>query len=479
MRLAHLRIGNWCLLGVLATAGFLNTPGRADDQGQPKCEAPGLLGLPRAEYQGRRAALMKRIKGVEADRPGPDRDPLIVLRGAAREDRQDYEQGRFRQSSPFAYLTGVDLPGASLLLRPNTGKATLYLPGPGHGDDSATARNLDDGFANVASTDRFPGDVFTAIGEASEGQNRSVVYLLDPEPKADSNSANARFARLIRAGAARAEFKDLAPALAAMRKAKSSEELRLIRQAIAITEAAHKGVMRVVRPGLFEYQLEAKIIGTFLDRGALRPAFASIVGSGPNAVIPHYFDNQRQVLDGDLVVVDIGAEFQYYAADLTRTYPANGRFSPRQREIYQLVLDTRADVASRMKPGETRLREVTGWAREFMSKSPLRAKGRDGKEQTMDHFFIHGLSHYLGLDVHDPGDVDEPIEVGEVFTIEPGIYLKGENIGIRIEDDYVMTKDGPELLSKGLPSDPDEIERRIKGCAGDVCPVREQSRTGD
>lgn len=479
MRPARLWIGNRCLLGLAAVAGFLNTPGRADDQGGTKCAVPRLLGLPLSEYEARRSALMERIKAVEADRPGPDCEPLIVLQGASREGCEDYKQGRFRQSSHFAYLTGVDRPDACLLLRPNTGKATLYLPEPRRGEDSGQDANQDAGFKCVASADRFPGDVFTAIGEAMDGRNRAVVYLLDPEPRAESGTANARLARLIRAGATRAEFKDLAPALNELRKAKSKGELRLIRRAVAITEAAHGKVMRAVRPGVFEYQLEGRIIGAFLDRGALRPAFAPIVGSGPNAVAPHYFENQRRVLDGDLVVVDIGAEYQYYAADLTRTYPANGRFSPRQREVYQLVLDTQADVARWMKPGETRLREVTAKAREFMSKSPLRAKGRDGECQTMDHFLIHGISHYLGMDVHDVGDVDEPVQVGEVFTIEPGIYLKQENIGIRIEDDYVMTGNGPELLSKGLPSALDEVERLIGRCGGDVRPVLDGSRTGD
>jgi Xaa-Pro aminopeptidase len=184
------------------------------------------------------------------------------------------------------------------------------------------------------------------------------------------------------------------------------------------------------------------------------------VGSGPNSTIPHYFANNRQLEDGELVVVDIGAEYQYYTADITRTYPVSGKFTPRQREIYQLVLDAQTEAAKQVKTGTTLLMPLTGFVREYFRKSPLRAKGEDGKEYTMDHFFIHGLGHYLGMDVHDVGNYAKPLQVGEVFTIEPGIYIKSENLGIRIEDDYLLTG-GLEKLSKDIPSDPDEIERRI------------------
>ncbi len=142
-------------------------------------------------------------------------------------------------------------------------------------------------------------------------------------------------------------------------------------------------------------------------------------------------------------------------------YPVNGKFTPRQREIYQLVLNAQTHAAESVKPGETRLADMTEIARAYLRESPLRAKDLDGKEYGMDHFFIHGLSHYLGMDVHDVGDVTKPMQTGEVFTIEPGIYVKSENLGVRIEDDYLVTAGGLEKLTKKIPSDPDEIEKKL------------------
>lgn len=219
--------------------------------------------------------------------------------------------------------------------------------------------------------------------------------------------------------------------------------------------------MKAIRPEIHEYQLEGKLIGAFLNGGALRPGFASIVGSGPNATIPHYFANDRKIEDGDMVVVDIGAEYKMYTADITRTYPANGKFTPRQREIYQLVLDAQTAAFEHTKLGKTTMAELTEFVRDYFRKSPLRAKDTDGKEYTMEHFFIHGLGHYLGMDVHDVGDYAKPMQVGEVFTIEPGLYIRPENIGVRIEDDYLMTETGPVKMSKNIVSDIDGIEKKI------------------
>ncbi len=440
---------------------------------------PRLIEQPRSEYQARRQELMRRVKDAESSRSGfargEPRVPLIVLRGGDNQDREDFEEGRFRQTNWFAYLTGVEIPGAYLILLPTENRATLYLPpGPiGHpvmNGEWVHARPGPEaaewlGFDQVESTGKLLGDLFTILDDPMRpGFGRSshaAVYMISPNPKDSDTSPLARFVRLLREGAPSTDFRDVATILGELRKVKSNAELAILQKAIDITGEAQKRVVESIRPGLVEYQLEGKILGAFLDGGALRPGFASIVGSGPNATIPHYFDNNRKLEDGDLVVVDIGAEYQYYTADITRTYPANGRFTPRQRELYQLVLDAQEYAANQMTRGKTRLGEMTGVVRAYLRKSPLRARDQDGKEQTMDRFFIHGLSHYLGMDVHDVGDMSKPIEVGEVFTIEPGLYIKSENIGIRIEDDYVMTEDGPLKLSKAIPSDPDAIEKAI------------------
>jgi Xaa-Pro aminopeptidase len=439
--------------------------------GRAEMEDGLRMGQPAAEYARRRHALMEQLQGQV--RGNDDRAKnLVILRGADTGDRADFEEGRFRQSNNFAYLTGVDIPGAYLVLYPDEKRDVLYLPAGQlanpvmNGELSApeagseTARRL--GFAETAETSRLLADLFGAMSDPYRAgrwrRGGASVYVERANPPARDGSAEARFIRLLREGAPSTEFKDLGPVIGELRKVKSAAELALLQKAIDITADAHRAVAGALEPGVYEYQLEGKILGAFLDGGALRPGFASIVGSGPNACIPHYFANNRRVEDGDLVVVDIGAEYECYTADITRTSPASGHFSDRQRALYQLVLDAQSHAAERFKPGETRLVEMTGWVRDFLRKSPLRACDQSGNEHTMDHFFIHGLSHYLGMDVHDVGDTSRPMNAGEVFTIEPGLYIPSENIGIRIEDDYLVTETGLEKLTSRIPSSPDDVE---------------------
>ena len=452
---------------VLIVLGYVGaSPARGQDA-KPS-EAPLLLAQPRADYQARRRDLIARLA-----KEGGRGEIVVVLRGGDNIGNEDFEEGRFRQGNDFAYLTGVDTPGAWLVVLPKSKRATLYLP-PKPGPSAMNGENHDFGpgqeaaealgFDEVRPTSKLLGDVFAAIADPirpAPGAGRSVVYLLKPDPAALDHRPSAKLARFLREGAPNASFRDLAPTLGEMRKIKSPAEIALLQKAIDITGEANEDVVRTIQPGLFEYQLEAKIHGAFTNGGAMRPGFASIVASGPNGTIPHYFANSRKMLDGDLVVVDVGAEYQLYTADVTRTYPVNGKFTPRQRELYQLVLDAQAATEESMRKGETQLGGTTQFALSYLRKSPLRAKDENGREFTMDHFLIHGVSHYLGMDVHDVGSYDPPLQAGAVFTIEPGLYIKNENIGIRIEDDYLMTAAGPVKLSKNIASTPDEIEARI------------------
>lgn len=459
------------LILALALAGLSGTAASA--QAVPPPAASDRMGIPALEFQARRQTLRAELKKAAGERPA-----VAILRGIDTRDREDFEEGRFRQDNWFAYLTGIEIPGAFLML--TTGFAdqpdrdVLYLPTgslgsafsggvqklPPAGEESAKML----AFGEVAPTSRLLGDLFTTLADPMRpggGSGRPALYTIKPTPRAADASAEAKFVRFLKEGAPTTDFRDLAPLVAQQRKVKSKAELAILQRTIDITGNAQRAVMAAVKPGLFEYQLEGRLQGAFLDGGALRPGFASIVGSGPNACIPHYFANNRQMEAGDLVVVDIGAEVANYTADITRTFPVSGTFSPRQRELYQLVLDAQQHAADQMKPGKVRLYEMTGVVRKFLRESPLRAKDERGVEHTMDHFFIHGLGHYLGLDVHDVGNGGLPMAEGEVFTIEPGLYIPSEAIGIRIEDDYLMGPDGPIKLSAAIPSKPEEIEALI------------------
>lgn len=434
-----------------------------------------LVEQPAADFASRRRDLMERIKTVAGEG-----EAIVVLRGEG-----PAGDSKYKQSNEFVYLTGVETPGAALILQPEEGRETLYLPpregssigfraevGDAFGPGGEAAEAL--GFSRVESTSAFLGDLFRALADPivrrdSRRPKRRIVYLLEPEGRPSlrfgqgepRESRDAKFARFLREGAPTTVYKDLKPILAELRKRKSEGEIALLRKAIAITAEAQAEVIRTVRPGRFEYELEGKVLGAFIAGGAERAGFDSIIGSGMNGTFPHYFANRSKMEEGDLVVVDIGAEYRYYTADITRTYPVNGKFSPRQREIYRLVLDCQAECAAKVKPGETTMSDLNRFAREFLRRSPLRAKNEEGTEKRMNEFFIHGLGHYLGMEVHDVGDYGKPFQPGEVITIEPGLYIPAESIGVRIEDDYLVTPDGLEKLSKAIASDPDEIEGAI------------------
>ena len=235
--------------------------------------------------------------------------------------------------------------------------------------------------------------------------------------------------------------------LDALRLTKSMLETECLKAAIDITGAALFEAAALVRPGAFEYEAQGALEGAFLRLGAERPGFSSIFGSGPNSVTLHYSANDRRMQDGELIVMDVGAKYRGYSADVTRTIPVGGRFSPRQREVYEAVLAAQTAAFEAARPGVT-MRELDGIARKVIGD---RGFGY-GRER-----FMHGLGHWIGLDVHDVGSYG-PIMPGMVFTIEPGVYIREENLGVRIEDDYLMTENGAIRLSTSFPSDPDAIE---------------------
>ncbi len=266
-----------------------------------------------------------------------------------------------------------------------------------------------------------------------------------------------------------------------MRLYKSREEIKTMRRAAQISAAAHRRAMEVCRPSLYEYQIEAELLHSFMRHGSRAPAYPSIVGGGANSCILHYSENDAQLADGDLLLIDAGCELDHYASDITRTFPVNGRFTPEQRAVYEVVLEAQLAAIAKVAPGN-QWNDPHVAALEVITKGLVELgilKGRWRtllKEEAFRPYYMHRTGHWLGMDVHDVGDYkigDEwrTFEPGMVTTVEPGLYLppmlKGLakrwwNIGIRIEDDVLVTADGHDVLSHGAPKTVDEIESAMQ-----------------
>jgi Xaa-Pro aminopeptidase len=455
------------LMGALVAGITFSMPIHAAP-GRDFYDEPGvrLLNQPLGEYKARRERLLSQLK-----------DGIVVILGNVEEDNGI--EARYRQNNWMAYLTGVRTPGAAVLLVPGGlpsvggSRELIFIPprdlraerwtGVQLAPGEETARSY--GAEKVLS---MSDDFWPRIKEASnlpafkngQGQSAMKIYTIAPRSLQDGFVRQFQFAERAKKELG-VEVVSVANMLAEMRKAKSPAELALLQKAIDITGEAQRDIAASLKPEMWEYDVQSVLEAAFARGGAERPGFPSIVGGGFYSTILHYSENHNQIHSGDLVVCDIGAEYSLYTADITRTFPADGKFTARQREVYQLVLDAQTAAANAYKKGMT-MSDLHMVAKEVMQKSPLRARDTDGKEYSMDHFFIHGLSHYLGMDVHDVGNGSKPLQPGEVFTIEPGIYIQPEKVGVRIEDDYVITPDHKlQKLSAGIPSQPDEIEKLL------------------
>jgi Xaa-Pro aminopeptidase len=414
--------------------------------------------VPVERLAARREALAKRVgNGVVVLRSGIERS----IEGSYPQD-SDY-----REDNDYFYLTGVEVPNSWLVLTAKGGtltEAVLYLPPR----DTVThyrseqwvgpqltpgpEATVQTGIKDVRSADRI-GAELPPLVFAPESPARHGALLVKPGPgQADTPLLRDSLLGRAQAGAG-IRVENLADQMAILRLTKDADEIARLRRAIAITGDAQSEAMRRVEPGMHEYQVEAAIEYVFRRSGAERLGFPSIVGSGPNSTLLHYDKNRRRIEDGDVVVMDLGAEFGYYTADITRTVPASGRFTPRQRAIYELVLGAQEAAIKAVRPGTT-IQRLDQIAREYMRANSGSLCGT----ATCDRHFVHGLSHWLGMDVHDVGRIDTPLASGMVLTIEPGIYLSDERLGVRIEDDVLVTPTGAEVLSAGIPKQPDAVE---------------------
>jgi Xaa-Pro aminopeptidase len=419
---------------------------------------------PLSVFHERRARLIRDTGG----------DGVVVLFGY-READVAASVTPFRQNEEFYYLTGWNEREAMMLLVPKPRQAgaaaelereILYIPprdaaqekwtGPklGAEDADAPART---GFVTVHSTSLFPSDLQEALKDFSK-----IYTELTPQPESGEECFQADMVSKIHKLAPLATLADLRPQLARMREVKTAGEIALIRKAAEASMDAQLAAMKAVKPGMWEYQIAALMKYEFERRGCEWPAYPPIVGSGFFSTVLHYDQDSHQMQDGDVVVMDVAGSYSGYASDITRTLPVNGHFTTRQREIYEIVLGAQKAALAAAKPGMYLCRRGAKGLFEI-AYDYINTHGKDLHGQPLGPYFIHGLSHPIGLNVHDPFDYNRPLEPGMVITLEPGIYLPEEKIGVRIEDNILITPDGNELLTRRLLRDPDEIERLMAG----------------
>ncbi len=298
-------------------------------------------------------------------------------------------------------------------------------------------------------------------------ESENIYLNTNEHPRAPDvvETRDTRFLKWCRQAFPLHHYERLAPIMHVLRAVKSPAEIKRIKTACQITEKAFRRLLGFIRPGVWEYEVEAEIVHEFMRNRSRGTAFESIVASGIDSCTLHYVKNDKQCQSGDLVLIDFGAEFANYAADVTRTVPVNGKFAKRQKEVYHAVLKIQKAAIKMLKPGNT-LEKYHKAVAELMEAELIRLgllKKAEVKKQSKDEplykkFFPHGTSHHLGLDVHDYGDRYRKFEPGMVFTCEPGIYIRDESIGVRIENDILITKKGPLDLTATIPREVEEIE---------------------
>ena len=423
----------------------------------------GLLaqrtGCSREEFARRRAAIMNQVK-----------DGAVVLFGDAAAPAGSH----FRQDNDFFYFSGNEDPGAILVLVPSTRTAFLFLPqqtarekmvdGPNLLEDPDSRAKA--GFTDVypssyldeflaRSLDRFAGRFHVRLSPRdSLDDARSETVLMDAR-RARSHYNDQLSADQYRIGKLRdrypqMEFRDVTPFIDAMRAVKTAEEVAILRRNGTISAEAVRQAMLATRPGVFEYELEAAAMHIILKNGAKGAAYAPIVGSGPNSCIWHYDKNSRRVEAGDVVLMDFGADLGHLAMDITRTWPASGRFTDEQREVYRTVLEVQKACIEAYRPGATP-KSVRDHVAAAMKSKGLDPRGLEG-----------GFGHGVGLSVHDV-PLGGVLKEGMVFAIEPGLYYPEKNFGVRIEDTVLITRRGCEVLTKGVPKEIGEIEKLMAG----------------
>lgn len=407
---------------------------------------------------------------------------VAILPAAPVRKRSRDVEYRYRQDSDFYYLTGFAEPDAVVALVPGRASGEFLVfcrdRDPERERWDGSRMGPDGAIEHLGADDAFPiddiDDILPGIMESCE----RVYYTMGQYSEFDAHIAdwvNSLRSRMNRGVHTPQEFVALDHILHDMRLYKSRGEITAMRKSAKVAVAAHRRAMQIVRPGMYEYEVEAEFIHEFRKHDATH-SYSPIVGSGANACTLHYVENSAQLQDGDLLLIDAGCELDYYASDITRTFPVSGRFSPEQRAVYEIVLAAQLVAIDKIRDGnhwnephDAAVKVITSGLKKIgLLDGTLARLVRDGAYR---EFYMHRTGHWIGMDVHDVGDYkvgDEwrLLESGMVTTVEPGIYISSHgkvprrwrNIGIRIEDDVAVTSRGPDVLTKGLAKEPEDIE---------------------
>ena len=415
---------------------------------------------PNSVYAERRAKINAEVDG-----------PVILWGYTGREESaQTYI---FHQEDGFYYLTGDNEEGAGLIFLPAarngstndtwTGpREMLFLPPKDPAKEKWNGVRMapsDPGIqarTGFATVEAFPE--MRATVERLAKLYPTLFTILPYEKENGGYPHEKAVIEWLQLAAPQAKLKDVRQQINALRQIKSPGELAFLQKAIDLSLDAHLEAMKTMRPGLYEYQVGAKMVEVHAWGGSEAEGYAPIVGAGPNSTALHYDRLSRKIEDGDIVVLDVGAQFAGYSADITRTIPANGKFTPRQFEIYNIVLGAQNAALAALRAGMD-LCQKGDKSVNKISRDYINSHGKDLHGKPLGQYYIHGLGHHIGLNVHDPGEYCKPLEPGMVVTMEPGIYIPEENLGVRIEDDVLITENGYKLLSERLPRDPAEIEK--------------------
>jgi len=419
-------------------------------------------------YAARRAKIAAQVDG-----------PVILWGFTGREESsQSYI---FTQEDNFYYLTGHNEEGAGLIILPaakagehggwDGPREMLFLPAKEPQQERWNGVRMAPTDADISARTGFAtvqpfGEMRAAIEKLAKAYPGNFYTILPYEKENGGYPHEKAVADWLQMAVPQVKLKDVRGTIEALRTIKSPGEIAFLRKAIDLSVDSHLTAMEMMRPGLWEYQVATKMVEVHGMGGSEAEGYAPIVGAGFNSTVLHYDKLSRKIEDTDIVVLDVGAQYSGYSADITRTLPSNGKFSARQREIYEIVLGAQNAAMAALKPGMNLCKSGDKSVYKI-SLDYINSHGQDQHGHKLGAYYIHGLGHHIGLDVHDPGAYCKPLEPGMVVTMEPGIYIPEENLGVRIEDDVLITESGYELLSKSLPRDPAEIEKIMADATAD------------